>query len=108
MTHHDVILSEAKDLFFLKTGTTNGCPILSALFAERVGKHKPESRMPHPGTARSRTRNLALFTTLILALLLTPTTHAQDQQDQQNQSFTLTVNSDLVLTNVIVRDKKTG
>jgi VWFA-related protein len=104
----DVILSEAKDLVFLKTGTTNGCPILSALFAERVGKHKPESRMPHPGTARSRTRNVALFTTLILALLLTPTTHAQNQQDQQNQAYTLTVNSDLVLTNVVVRDKKTG
>jgi VWFA-related protein len=55
-----------------------------------------------------REANLGVLITLVLALLLTPTLQAQDQQDQQNQSFTLQVNSDLVLTNVVPRDKKTG
>ena len=60
-------------------------------------------RVPHPDKVR-----VGLLTMLALALFLVPNLRAQDQQDQQNQSFTLKVNSDLVLTNVVVRDKKTG
>jgi VWFA-related protein len=46
---------------------------------------------------------------LVLVLYFVFPLHAQtQQQDQQSQSFTLKVNSDLVLTNVVVRDKKTG
>src|SRR5579862_4895129 len=78
----DVILSKAKDLLLAGTST---------------------NRVPHPDAAR-----VGSFIILILTLLFAPTTHAQNQQDQQNQSFTLKVNSDLVLTNVVVRDKKTG
>ncbi|HEX3438161.1 MAG TPA: hypothetical protein VHT24_15435, partial [Pseudacidobacterium sp.] len=56
-----------------------------------------------------RQANLGLLTAVILALLLAVTpVHAQNQQDQQNQSFTMKVNSDIVLTNIVVRDKKTG
>ncbi|HYK37273.1 VWA domain-containing protein [Alloacidobacterium sp.] len=42
--------------------------------------------------------------------LLVPALYAQQtqQQDQQSEAYTLKVNSDLVLTNIIVRDKKTG
>jgi VWFA-related protein len=54
-----------------------------------------------------REANLGLLAILVLALFLVPSMHAQDQQDQ-SQAFTLKVNSDLVLTNVVVRDKKTG
>ena len=43
---------------------------------------------------------------MLAALLLTPTLKAQDQQDQQNQSFTLKVNSDIVLTNIVVARQK--
>ncbi len=52
------------------------------------------------------------------ALLIAPVLHAQDAPppppdgpppaDSQPTSYTLKVNSDLVLTNVVVRDKKTG
>jgi hypothetical protein len=45
---------------------------------------------------------------LVSPLLLIPVHVQAQQQDQQNQSFTLKVNSDIVLTNVIPRDKKTG
>src|SRR5215472_12041667 len=59
-------------------------------------------------THRLRTLSFAI----VLALAAVLTLNAQQQPDQnsdsQNQSFTLKVNSDLVLTNVIVRDKKTG
>jgi len=59
-------------------------------------------RVPHPDVVR-----VGLLAILVIGLSFLPL-RAQDQQDQQNQSFTLTVNSDLVLTNVVVRDKKTG
>ena len=58
-------------------------------------------------------RQFALFAVLILAVHARPQTtpatqsQAQDQPDQSS-TFTLKVNSDLVLTNVVVRDKKTG
>jgi VWFA-related protein len=45
---------------------------------------------------------------IVTIIFLTISLRAQNQQDQQNQAYTLTVNSDLVLTNVVVRDKKTG
>ncbi len=48
------------------------------------------------------------FVILVSPLLLIPVHVQAQQQDQQNQSFTLKVNSDIVLTNVIPRDKKTG
>jgi VWFA-related protein len=46
----------------------------------------------------------------IAAAALVAPAHAQNQGNQQDQSqaFTLKVNSDLVLTNIVVRDKKTG
>src|SRR5215471_3275642 len=55
----------------------------------------------------------SIFWTLALPLLgialLSTSLQAQNQQqDQQNQSFTLKVNSDIVLTNVVPIDKKTG
>jgi VWFA-related protein len=71
-------------------------------------KHKSlrkESRIRVP---QVRVANLGLLAILVLALLLIPNLQAQNQQDQQNQSFTLKVNSDIVLTNVVPRDKKTG
>src|SRR5215813_9317849 len=43
-----------------------------------------------------------------IALLSTSLQAQNQQQDQQNQSFTLKVNSNIVLTNVVPRDKKTG
>ncbi|MGC2621198.1 MAG: VWA domain-containing protein [Acidobacteriaceae bacterium] len=43
----------------------------------------------------------------LCALLLYPA-FAQDQQQPNSATLTLKVNSDLVLTNVVVRDKKTG
>jgi VWFA-related protein len=58
-------------------------------------------------------RQFALFAVLILAVHARPQTTPATQsqaQDQPNQrsTFTLKVNSDLVLTNVVVRDRKTG
>jgi len=56
-------------------------------------------------TCRLRPVCLAAIVVLTAVLALC----AQQPPDQsQNQSFTLKVNSDLVLTNVVVRDKKTG
>jgi len=46
---------------------------------------------------------------LVIALALaTFAAHAQQQPSTTQSQFTLKVNSDLVLTNVVVRDKKTG
>jgi VWFA-related protein len=55
-------------------------------------------------------RRLALLAALLLALPASPQDQNPPAQDQPSQSstFTLKVNSDLVLTNVVVRDKKTG
>ncbi|HUB19993.1 MAG TPA: VWA domain-containing protein [Acidobacteriaceae bacterium] len=61
-------------------------------------------------------QRLFAFAAITAALALTLAALAQDQapsQDQQQtqrqgSTFTLKVNSDLVLTNVVVRDKKTG
>ena len=44
----------------------------------------------------------------LCALLLAPHALPQDQQQPDSATLTLKVNSDLVLTNVVVRDKKTG
>ncbi|WP_158751270.1 VWA domain-containing protein [Acidobacterium sp. S8] len=54
-----------------------------------------------------RGANLGLSATLVLVLLFAFIS-ANAQQDDQSQAFTLKVNSDLVLTNVVARDKKTG
>lgn len=56
-----------------------------------------------------RLRHKYLGVALCIAAMAAPAL-AQDQQGQQAQSqpFTLKVNSDLVLTNIVVRDKKTG
>ncbi len=55
-----------------------------------------------------RLQTLGLAAALALAVIIGA--HAQQSSDQNpNQSsFTLRVNSDLVLTNIVVRDKKTG
>jgi VWFA-related protein len=55
-------------------------------------------------------RRLALLAALLLALPASPQDQNPPAQDQPSQSstFTLKVNSDLVLTNVVVRDKKNG
>jgi VWFA-related protein len=45
---------------------------------------------------------------LFLLVCMAPLLLQAQQDSQQSQSFTLKVNSDLVLTNVVVRDKKTG
>ena len=71
------------------------------------------TRLPKVNQAPNRVRHLrgvkALLAMLMLAISSALfTAQAQNQQDQQDQSFTLKVNSDLVLTNVVVRDKKTG
>ena len=56
-------------------------------------------------TTRVTTRlSSMLLAALLLAAAPTPAMHAQDNA----QPYTLKVNTDLVLTNVIVRDKKTG
>ncbi|QNI34806.1 VWA domain-containing protein [Alloacidobacterium dinghuense] len=101
-----------KDLLFAGTSTarvpqvcetgapnTRGSRVLG--WEKDLGSCK--HRVPHPDKVR-----VGFLATLALALLLTPNLQAQNQQDQQNQSFTLKVNSDIVLTNIVVRDKKTG
>lgn len=88
MTKHVVILSEAKDLQSANTRKTRVPHTFARLLRESVGF-------------------VTVIITLFLLASITPA-NAQNQQDDQNQSFTLKVNSDLVLTNVVVRDKKTG
>ncbi|HVW79193.1 MAG TPA: VWA domain-containing protein [Alloacidobacterium sp.] len=56
------------------------------------------------GAGRLSTSKM-LWLVAVLITLISPNLHAQDDQ---SQTFTLKVNSDLVLTNVVVRDKKTG
>jgi hypothetical protein len=59
--------------------------------------------LPSPGRFGCPTlAKLGWVFTLILLLL--PTTRAQDDQS----TFTLKVESNIVLTNIVVRDKKTG
>ncbi|HZU09924.1 MAG TPA: VWA domain-containing protein [Pseudacidobacterium sp.] len=58
-------------------------------------------------TAELLLRRRTCATALLLAGTILLPLYAQ-QDNQQSQSFTLKVNSDLVLTNVVVRDKKTG
>ena len=53
------------------------------------------------------TGRLRKFLSIAVLSLFSLAATAQDQASQQ-QSFTLKVNSDLVLTNIVVRDKKTG
>ena len=48
------------------------------------------------------------YLALALALALAPFAGAQQQPSTTESQFTLKVNSDIVLTNVVVRDKKTG
>jgi VWFA-related protein len=57
-----------------------------------------------------RLRSLICLPFLALAVSggLTAQDQSQSQPDAQQQAYTLKVNSDLVLTNVVVRDKKTG
>src|SRR3984957_14341080 len=108
MTHHDVILSERRAQRGGSRRTrannvrANRCKAMTRNL-QTAARYllKAMNRVP-----QVRGANLGLLVTL--ALLLIPTLHAQDQQDQQNQSFTLKVDSDIVLTNVVVRDKKTG
>jgi VWFA-related protein len=94
----DVILSAAKDLLFVDSRTTR----VPQVHEGDLGSRK--TRVPHP----ERKQRVGLFATLALTLLFAQTILAQNQQDQQDQSFTLHVNSDIVLTNVVPRDKKTG
>ncbi len=68
--------------------------------------NQPQTRVLQLPLSKAK-GNLGLLAMLAFAMLLTPFLHAQDQQDQ-SQAFTLKVNSDLVLTNVVPRDKKTG
>src|SRR5271155_4519691 len=51
---------------------------------------------------------LSLIAALGLAAILGANAQQSPQQPPDQSSFTLKVNSDIVLTNVVVRDKKTG
>ncbi|MHB1839795.1 MAG: VWA domain-containing protein [Acidobacteriaceae bacterium] len=51
---------------------------------------------------------LAAFAWLFPCVVNAQTGNASQSQDASQASFTLKINSDIVLTNVIVRDKKTG
>ena len=56
-------------------------------------------------------RHLSGFVVAVASLALVAPAYSQDssqQPPQQSSPFTLKVNSDLVLTNIVVRDKKTG
>ncbi|MFZ0662941.1 MAG: VWA domain-containing protein [Acidobacteriaceae bacterium] len=60
-------------------------------------------------TQMPKRTSLALALALALAFALAPfAAQAQQQPSTTASEFTLKVNSDLVLTNVVVRDKKTG
>lgn len=61
-------------------------------------------------TGQLRRRGWALFATaaLVCPALFAQPGSARQSQDAAGPVFTLKVNSDIVLTNVIVRDKKTG
>ncbi len=65
-----------------------------------------------PSSRRYRTGVQSALALLLVANLVAPWPLLAQQQSQvsaaANGSFTLKVNSDLVLTNVVVRDKKTG
>jgi len=109
-----VILSEARDLLF----KSRDYIVRYALWPSRSAKKAAPSKghgfirtddcpaitiMP----CRTSMKILATVPLLLCATLLP--LHAQTDQDrQQSQSFTLKVNSDLVLTNIVVRDKKTS
>jgi VWFA-related protein len=95
-THFDVILSKINPVHICHPERS------AAESKDRRLASNSATGVLHPDGVGVR-----LFTGLILVLLLVPRLHAQ-QQDQQNQSFTLKVNSDIVLTNVVPRDKKTG
>ena len=56
----------------------------------------------------SRLRPIALATVLAVCTALLAAQTQQSNQKPDQSSFTLKVNSDLVLTNVVVRDRKTG
>ena len=98
---NDVILSAAKwkDLLFTDISKTR----VPQVCEEDLGSRT--TRTLHPNGVR-----MGLLTILVFAILLIPNLQAQDQQNQQdqNQSFTFKVNSDIVLTNIVPRDKKTG
>lgn len=98
LKNNDVILSEAQRSRRTRANTLLACP-------ERSRSVRANRCVAT--TNKFRTVTLAL---LAAALIAPPTTHAQQtqQQDQQSEAYTLKVNSDLVLTNIIVRDKKTG
>jgi VWFA-related protein len=55
-----------------------------------------------------RLQTLSLAAAFGLAVIIGANAQSPDQSQSQNQSFTLKVNSDLVLTNIVVRDKKSG
>src|SRR5215470_15230905 len=97
MTNHDVILSGAQR-------SRRACPELAE------GTRANKVRAGRCDATTSIFRKVAIA--WLGASLITPNLNSQDQQnqrqDQQNQSFTLKVNSDIVLTNVVPRDKKTG
>src|ERR1700761_3560148 len=100
-TQFDVILNEASHTaVILSEAQRSRRTRANSVRANRC--KATTSRVP-----QVREADLGILITLVLALFLTPFLHAQDQQDQ-SQAFTLKVNSDLVLTNVVVRDKKTG
>jgi VWFA-related protein len=52
-----------------------------------------------------KTNRLRTLTGIALAMLMSPPLPAQQPQQDQQSSYTLKVDSDLVLTNVVVRDK---
>jgi VWFA-related protein len=107
---------KSKDLLFARIRTLLEFHIrVSMKRTSRSFAFHPITRKPRvPGTpdalrmTAQKLNAIRAFAALILTLYSIPTLHAQNQQDQQSQSFTLKVNSDIVLTNVIPRDKKTG
>ena len=55
-----------------------------------------------------RLRTLTLTAALALTAIVGANAQQSPDQNPNQSSFTLKVNSDLVLTNVVVRDRKTG
>ena len=87
--------------FDTSVATNAGAP---GLASETWVSRTPQNQVPHRRREAARwvSRWVSVF---IIGLLIVPiTTQAQDDQS----TFTLKVESNIVLTNIVVRDKKTG
>ncbi len=115
----NVILSEARPMASPAVENANPRGVEWTPAAKRTACANTDR--PAEGIGRASGRRKSFLSRkgalLGLALLLalpassqdsTPATNPQDQTPSAPSPFTLRVNSDLVLTNIVVRDKKTG